>query len=166
MKHLIEHRERFVCAQGCLVLWSRLHSNKHPRACTGFAPLTGVGLPVGVLEKQGKAGTREKNDWADRPLHPAARLWKGQLPAALLGSASDCKPKQHWQQQATIFNYTAGIICSLKNSLIALCLTTSAPLSQQPGLECLTITALSSWNTSTWFCSLLLKFFLSRIKEV
>lgn len=87
-----------------------------------------------------------------QPLHPAELpgLWERQQSTALLRSACNCKPKQHWQQQATIFNYTIGIICSLKNSLIALCLTIPSlshtnqvlSISQQPW---------GPWNMSTSF---------------
>lgn len=62
------------------------------------------------------------------PFYTTVWLCERPQPGALLSSASDCKPKQLRQQQATIFNYTAGTVCSLKNSLIALCLTTPPPL--------------------------------------
>lgn len=150
MKHLVEHSKRFFCVRACLVLWNSCTVTSTPEHAQASLPWLRWGFLWVSLKRREKAGTRG-NDWADRPLHPAARLWEGQLPAALLGSASTCKPKQQWQQQTTIFNYTAGIICSLKNSLIVLCLTTSPPfhsnqvLSTSPQQHCAT------WNTSASF---------------
>lgn len=85
------------------------------------------------------------------PLHPTAGLWEGQQPAAFLSSASNCKPKQHWQQRATIFNYTAGIISSLKNCLIALCLTTPSLSHSNRVLSVSPQQPWGPWNTSTSF---------------
>lgn len=138
------YRDAWCFEAGCTV-------TSTPEHAQASLPWLRWGFLWVCLKSRQKASTRRKNDWADRPLHPAARLWEGQLPAALLGSASTCKPKQQWQQQTTIFNYTAGIICSLKNSLIALCLTASPPFHSNQVLSTSPEQHWAPWNTSTSF---------------
>lgn len=164
MKHPVEHREnKFFCARGRLVLWSRLHRNKHPRARTaiGTGPrsLDWGGFRVGALGKQG--GKRVPEGRTEQPglciPQPGSGRGSSLLPSA--ASASNGKPKQHWQQQATIFNYTAGITCSLKNSLIALCLTTWSPSPSNQVLRISPRQPWGPWNMSTSFLESFILFF-------